>query len=258
MKFFISIDLEGCAGVVGMMHGTLDDSKNYTFACEQAVMEANAAARALFDCGAEEVVICDGHGDGTNLDYRKLDPRCKILMGTPMRERFCILQNDFDGMLLMGYHGMEGSPSVLAHSFNSRANQYIKVNGKMVGEIDIDAIVAGSRGVPVIFVSSDDVTVSEARQILPYIRYVETKQSLGHNYILSKNPQSVLDEIYTEVKKAANEASKMAPYLVEGPYQVEIRFTRAEDAEHAVKHLGFSLLDSHTVARQMDDLGTYF
>ena len=68
-RFFIGVDCEGAACVVGEPHKGLKDSVNYPFATRQAALEADAAARALFDWGAEEVIVWDNHGSGVNLDY---------------------------------------------------------------------------------------------------------------------------------------------------------------------------------------------
>ena len=76
MKFYIAVDCEGPACVVGEPGKGLGSGENYRFACLQATREANAAARALFDAGAQEVVVWDAHGTGVNLQYDLLDPRC--------------------------------------------------------------------------------------------------------------------------------------------------------------------------------------
>lgn len=39
------------------------------------------AVRALFDEGADEVIVWDNHGSGVNLDYDLLDARCRIALG---------------------------------------------------------------------------------------------------------------------------------------------------------------------------------
>ena len=62
MKFYIAVDCEGPACVVGEPGKGLGSGENYRFACLQATREANAAARALFDAGAQEVV--EGRGVG--------------------------------------------------------------------------------------------------------------------------------------------------------------------------------------------------
>ena len=46
MKFYIAVDCEGPACVVGEPGKGLGSGENYRFACLQATREANAAARA--------------------------------------------------------------------------------------------------------------------------------------------------------------------------------------------------------------------
>ena len=46
-KFYVSVDLEGVACVVGNYGQGLGDGKNYAFACAQGSREAAAAAKAL-------------------------------------------------------------------------------------------------------------------------------------------------------------------------------------------------------------------
>ena len=90
MKFYIAVDCEGPACVVGEPGKGLGSGENYRFACLQATREANAAARALFDAGAQEVVVWDAHGTGVNLQYDLLDPRCRILLGSGVRNNLYV------------------------------------------------------------------------------------------------------------------------------------------------------------------------
>ena len=57
MKFVIAVDCEGLACVVGAPGSTLNETRNFAFACAEAVREVNAATRALFDAGAERVIV---------------------------------------------------------------------------------------------------------------------------------------------------------------------------------------------------------
>lgn len=177
-RYLIAVDLEGAACVVDTPFTSLNGSSNYAFACRQATREADAAARALFDGGAEEVIVWDNHGQGVNLDYEQLDSRCRILLGTGYRSRFPLPEGRYDGLILIGYHGREGTPGgVLAHSYNSVSFQGHTVNGAPLGEMQIDAAFAGKRGVPVLFAASDDQAIAQARESFPWIETVVTKQA---------------------------------------------------------------------------------
>ena len=122
-KFVISVDGEGLACVVGDPTNGLSGSANYPFAVEEAVREVNAAAKALFDHGAEEVIVWDSHGMGVNIAYEKLDSRCKILLGLGHQTRFPLLDDSFGGVLLLGYHSCAGTGGAAQRCFCAKQKQ---------------------------------------------------------------------------------------------------------------------------------------
>ncbi|MEJ5251149.1 MAG: M55 family metallopeptidase [Chthonomonadetes bacterium] len=234
MRFLVSVDCEGLACVVGVPGGTLTDSPNYAFACRQAVREANAAVRALFQMGAEEVIVWDAHGGGVNLPYDELDERVLVALGSGFNRRFPGVDETFSGVLFIGYHAMDNTPdAVLAHSYSSKAYQWMEVNGEQVGEIAIDAASAGERNVPVIFVSGDDKCVAEARRFLPWVETVETKRAFGWNAALSKHPRRAERDIEEGVRRAVSRLSEMQVFRFQSPLTVRLRYKRLEDAERA-------------------------
>ena len=259
MKFMISVDLEGLACVVGEPNKVLNDSRDYGFACRQAVREANAAAAALFDGGAEEVVILDGHGGSLNLHYEDLDRRCKIVLGVDVEQSWPTLDSTFSGVLLIGYHPMDNTiHGVLAHSYSSVNIQWIKIDGREVGEMAINAALAGERGVPLIFTASDDKGVAEAKSFFPWIETVETKIGLGRNVALSKHPSQVVDEIYDGVRKAVNRIGEMKIFKYEKPFELQIRHKRMEYAQNFVnRKIGWKFVDAYTVEKHFNKLSDY-
>ena len=88
IKFVIAVDCEGTAGVVGSPGKPLCASTDFSFAQEQATRETNAAARVLFNSGADHVLVWDTHGFGANLKYDKIDKRCQFVMGSGFTKRF--------------------------------------------------------------------------------------------------------------------------------------------------------------------------
>ena len=92
MEFVIAVDCEGPACVVGATGCNLNDApEQYEFARRQAKAEANAAARGLFDAGAEQVIVWDNHGKGVNLIYEELNERCDIFNGVNARRSIRVL-----------------------------------------------------------------------------------------------------------------------------------------------------------------------
>ncbi|MBR2459701.1 MAG: M55 family metallopeptidase [Clostridia bacterium] len=234
MEYLISVDLEGIHGVVGAPFEKLSkDSPFYAPAAEAAVLEVNAAAKALFDNGATKVAVWDGHGGGNNMDFTKIDPRVIKIDISKDKFRFDFVKaHNFCGILFIGYHAMEGTPcGVLAHSFNSTAIQYIKLNGKDIGELGVDSLICKSYGIDPLFIASDNMGVEEMRNICPNIHNVITKYGIRRNEAKLRGEDEVLSDIYNAISRAVKEKCKNTVPDFPRIAHLEIRYTRAERAD---------------------------
>ena len=256
MKFMIAVDCDGPACVVGDPGKALSFSRDMPFAREQATRETDAAARALFDSGAERVVIWDNHGLGSNLVFDRLVRRCEVMLGTGFGRRFPDVDKTFAGVLMIGYHAMEGtSNAVLAHTYSPDAYRSIHVNGHTVGEITLDASVAGELGVPLIFLASDDYGCNEALRFMPWIKTVATKQGLGRNCAHSKHPAVAEEEIYSGVRIAVERIAEMKPFAFDHPARVEIRFKKIIQALKArIRRHGWRLTGPKTIRTTLSSM----
>lgn len=230
-KYYLAVDCEGVACAVGVPGKGLSDGKNYEFACKQATLEANAASKALFEGGADEVYIWDAHGTGVNLIYDLLDERCKIVLGSGHKGRFPAIDASFAGVLFIGYHARSNTKqAVLAHTYCSSAIEYYKINGEEVGELNVDAAYAGAHGVPVLFCASDDKCIAQANALFPGIETVVTKQSLSWTSAISIHPAKACEFIYLGVQKALLRQGELVPYTLAHNLNVEIRYKQKEQA----------------------------
>jgi D-amino peptidase len=260
MKFVIAVDCEGPACVVGAPGGSLNDAPaQYEFARRQATAEASAAARGLFAAGATQVIVWDNHGGGVNLVYDDLDERCDIFNGVHAH-RLAMLDRTFAGLLFIGYHARDntiGAP--IAHTFSSARYQWIKLNGREVGEFVIDAAVAGALGVPPLLVASDDKAVAEAREFFPAITTVTTKIGYSWSAALSKHPRRVLTEIEAAARHAATNRAAVPLFTLPGPLEVEIRHKRIDAADEACLPMhGWTRVDAYTVKRTIQQITDWF
>lgn len=271
MRCLVGVDAEGMACVVGERGKTLSESKDFEFAKRQATREASAVARGLFDGGAETVVVWDNHGGSLNLDYDGLDERCMVLCGKGDARRMSVLDEEtFDALLLIGYHAMEGTiDGVLAHSFSSTTYQWMRVNGREVGEMAIDSAIAGEAGVPTILVASDAAGCREASQFLPWVRTVETKRGFARNMALSKSPAVVEGELETAARDAAGALAgsrrgqhgevQFELFTFAAPLRFELRYQRADAAEaKARSDLRFSRIDAFTVVADGNSIRDFY
>lgn len=256
MKFMIGVDCDGVACVVGQPGMSLSFARDYRFACGQATREADAAARALFDAGAEKVIVWDNHGGGANLEFDRLDPRCEIALGTGFGRRWPGLDETFAGVLMVGYHAMEGTPNgVLAHTYSPGAYRWIRVNGREVGEVAIDAAVAGEIGVPLIFVASDERGCAEAREFLPWVETTATKTGQGRNCAFSKHPIRAQEDVYAGVQRAVARLDDMKTFAFPAPIEVEVRFKHLLQAAKArIRRPHWRFAGPYTLRRTFETL----
>ena len=231
MKYLIAIDMEGIHGVVGEPYtGLTRQLPDYKVATENGALEVNAAVRALFDNGATEVAVWDNHGGGGNLDFEKIDPRVTKIDSKGDKLRFDFARDrGFSGIVYLGYHAREGTlGAVLAHTYNSVAIQYVRLDGRDVGELELDTYIAATLGIAPIFSASDDICNSQFTALAPEAVTVTTKYARGRNAAEFKDEGEVLREIYDGVALAVKKNARPISYPV--PAHAEIRYTRMEDA----------------------------
>lgn len=225
-KVYVFADMEGISGIAG---------SEQTIGAEKAegrrlmAEDINACVAGCFAAGASEVVVRDGHGSGLNVSPAAIDPRARLIQGATPGVRF----KDLDGaeaLILLGYHAKSLTPgAVLAHSYSSATIQRMWLNGVEVGEIGVDAAIAGEHGVPVVMVSGDDKVAAEARMwISAQVTTCETKKGLGpqraelvpleeaHRLIRTKTEEAVRQRSKVPVMRSAYPATMAWDYLPKG------------------------------------------
>ena len=268
-KYFITVDLEGVHGAVGEPYtGFIKSVSDYPKAIESVVLEINTAVSALFDGGADEVYVWDGHGGGNNFDPALIDPRAKQIITSSVYspQRFdCLKEQNFNGVIFIGYHAREGTGGVLAHTYSSVHNQYIKINGVPYGEFELDCCSIGAFGVPALFASADDVALSQMQAFAPEIVTVVTKYAKSRNSAIFREREEVLKDIYEGVQKAMLLRGK--PRTFNYPCDFEIRYTRMEYAASQLQRIAPKLPcveygeDLHVLKatiRDVNDLRLFF
>lgn len=265
-RVLLCIDMEGVNNVVGDPYsGLVKGCDQWKIAIEQGLMEINAAAEALFAAGAEKVGLWDNHGGGGNIDFARLDPR--IVNNIPekgsLRQEFA--RGEYDCLCFFGYHAMEGTlGGVLAHTMSSVTVQHYKLNGKYIGEIDMDAYIGAEQGMPSVFFAAGDIACSQARRAVPYIKTVTTKHELERNKAEFRDNEELFADIKREIVKAVNTDAE--PIKLTFPAVFEKSFKRVEDAAKylaRVKNTGISAehpeddilgRDAHTVVSTVNNM----
>ena len=249
MKIFISADMEGISGINSPEY-VLRTERLYPAGQRLMTADVNAAVSSAFDGGADEVIVADMHSSSGTLLVEDMDPRAKLLAGTPHQPRFPFLDESVNGMFLLGYHAMAGTANAnLEHTMNSRSWHKFCVNGKPYGELGIDAEIAAESGVPVVMVSGDDLLCEEAAMWLPGVEIAMVKQGLGRQSALCLSPKAGNRKVYEHAKRAVERLCGGESFffpVVPSPARVAITYKMMPDAD-AANVYGTRRLDGYTV-----------
>ena len=82
MKILIAADMEGITGVTTWDQVTPGHAEYARFR-KLMTEDINAAIRGAYDAGATEVVVADGHWNGSNILIEELDQRARLNSGSP-------------------------------------------------------------------------------------------------------------------------------------------------------------------------------
>jgi D-amino peptidase len=223
MKIFISVDIEGVAGVVTPQEGR-PGNPEYEQARRLMTAEANAAIGGAFDGGATAVLVNDSHGPMVNLLPDQLDPRAELIRGNiKPNGMFAGMDSSFAGAMCVGYHAAAGDFGVLAHTYSFVFTQ-IRLNGKPASEAMLYGAYAGTMGVPVILLSGDDVTEQTCGDLFPGAQLVRVKVALGQRSARSLAPSVACARVREAAAAAVRNCGSIAPFVVAGPCGVEFDF----------------------------------
>lgn len=226
----IITDLEGVSGV-----DTIDaipmESALYPDACEKLMGDTNTAVSALFDSGATEVFVLDGHCMGTNFISGTLDRRAVQVTIPELAE----VIRKVGAVVLIGMHAMAGTMTAfLDHTQNSAKIHRYFYNGKRIGEMSQAGFFAGIYGVPIVAASGDAAAMREAEEIFPQIPTATVKTALKRNEAVCLPIDEAHARIYEAVKRGFLKRESIEPMEAKLPLTVEIEFNRCDYADDAI------------------------
>ena len=250
MRVFISVDMEGVAGVVHEDQTNPIDPRcagEYGRFRRLMTNEANAAVAGASDAGATRVVVNDSHWEMRNLLAEELDPRAELVSGsTKPRSMMQGIDEGFDAACFIGYHAQAGTPyAVLDHTYTDRIYQ-VRLNGVAVGELGLNAALAGRFGVPVALVSGDQALAAECAALLGTgTRAVVVKHAVARHGARSLPPAEACRLIREGVAEAVK--SLPPPWKAASPSIIEVEFCSTHHADMAELAPGSERVGGRTV-----------
>ena len=227
-RVFVTVDIEGIAGVV---HGSEGSPGNPEYERARRLMtaEASAVVAGIFDADPEAAVsVVDVHGPYRNIIPEGLDERATLSRGKPRHFGMMDgIDGGYDLAMFIGVPGRAGSDaSVLSHTFTGTILD-VTINGKPMGELGLNAMMAGAYGVPVVLVAGDQSVEAEARDLFgdgPEI--VTVKHSRAHLASESVHPNVACRMLREAAARVVRDRPDSSPLIVDTPVEVTVTLAR--------------------------------
>lgn len=231
-KIYLITDLEGATGVYKWSQIDNKDDKLNREACEYYMGDMAATIKGLYDGGAKEVFVFDAHGLQIIIPHL-MPPGAKYLTGHPRPDGLLGLDSSYDGVVLLGFHAMEGTKDgVLNHTQNPYNHARYWYNGVESGEIAQDAAKCGFFGVPVIMVTGDVATCREATQFLgKEVVTVAVKEGIAEESAILYPFDEARKALYEGAKKSIAAIPKCKPYVLKTPIKAKKVFYSKSDLD---------------------------
>ena len=256
MKVYLSVDMEGIAGV-NHPDPTGQGHPRYPAAVDLMIGETNAAIEGALAGGADEVLVNDSHDGMYNLLPERIHPAATLLQG---QKPWSMVAGagpgaGFDVALFVGYHARAGHPTgTIAHTY-SDAPVETRLNGRPTGEYGLNALVLAAWGVPVGLVAGDDALAAEVEAWLPWAERVVVKTAGGGRAAASVHPQVAADLVRAGAERAVRRAAagELQLLRVGSPVIIEVDFARGVQADFAAIVPGAERFGDRSVRFSSDD-----
>lgn len=229
---FISVDMEGVAGVVHL-HQVMRGMPEYERSCHLMTAETNAAVAGARRAGATRFVVNDSHGDMRNFLLDELDDGVELISGAD--KPFSMgagLDPTFEVAFFVGYHASVGTEgAIMDHTYGGRTIYAVRINGREQSEAILNAALAGTFGVRTALITGDQATINEATAAVPGLEGVVVKEALGRQAARSLHPLEACRRIEEGAYRAYAKRNEGPLYRPDGPFTLEIDWMNASMAD---------------------------
>lgn len=254
LKVFISVDMEGIAGVIHW-----DDvsrrGEDYALFRKLMTQETNAAIEGALEAGATEILVRDSHGSARNILPDVLRPESELLRDWSdgplgMMEG---IDETFDAVIFVGYHARAGTPNaVLKHTMSGRIYDVV-LNRKKMPEAGINAAIAGHFGVPVVLIAGDLAVIQQAKELFGDIETAAVKEGIGKAAKML-HPLKAQELIKKKTIEALKRLKDFKLFKLKPPFKMEVTFKDEEHAEDASWIPGAKRTGDRSVSFTSNDL----
>jgi len=189
--------------------------------------DVNHVIRGAFDGGADRVTVKDTHEVGFNCLINKLDSRASYVGGHFVNPSFFGSVEDYDLIFYVAIHAASGTPDAFFPHTHYGIFSEVRINGKLACEMDVYGAYLGEFGVPIGFVSGEDIAVGQALDALPWAKPVIVDKQ-KNTYTSGEKSIKYLSDGRKRLRETAAaavlDAHNMKPLVISGPLHFRVIF----------------------------------
>lgn len=208
VRVLVYHDMEGLTGQGDPNTFRFSHPERYAMGRTYLTGDVNAVIAGLFDGGADEVHVVDGHGSGNpepDLLLDELDERAELVSRDEVFDAYVDLVEPgvYDAIAVVGMHAKTGSGGFASHTYTLGID--FVLNGMALTETEVVGYSWGRVGVPVIFASGDDRLAADLEGPMPWVEFVTVKTATSAS---SAVPRPV-DEARADLAAGARRAMQV-------------------------------------------------
>ena len=210
----ILADIEGIIGV-HLKEQCTPGSQEWKKSRPLITADINAAIEGALRAGCTQVTVIDMHGTGFNLLPEELLPQATLIQGhkaypIPLIGKMPKAHK----ALFIGWHAARDQQGFSPHIFHKKLER-LSFDQEPVTEVELFSAVLGEHGIPVVFVSGEDVATQRIEQNMPWIKTFEVpKRPLD-----KKEGKKLREALTTEIEKTISN-DKKAPLFPWGKERI--------------------------------------
>ncbi len=246
MKLYVSVDMEG---ITGLPDYTYVDYKEHNYERGRKIMtdETNYVIDAAYKFGCDDILINDSHSKMNNILIEELHPDASLITGEV--KPYSMMQgldDSYAGAMFIGYHARAGQYGVMSHAMVHAVRNFY-INDKPIGELGLNAYLAGHYGVPILMVAGDDQAAKEAEELIPNITTAAVKETISRSSVKSLTPKKAGDLLTDKVNQALDNRHNVKPLTPPENPTLEIEFNNHGQAEWANLMPGTEIVPGTTI-----------
>lgn len=257
-------DMEGVSGLFTREHTWFWEpgvrEQIATEGRELLLADVKSACAAALAAGVDELIVCDTHHGGGNLDLHRLpaDQRVTYLGRSTGFQDGKIrwmpgLDQSVDALMLPGHHAKSGTEGAfLPHGWSLDWADF-QINGQSVGEMGMEACFAAYWDIPLVLVQGDEAACAEAREQFPGVVTASVKRALTRDLCAGLDAAAARELTARRIVEAIDRirTATPRPFKPSLPMTITIRMASVQAAERAATRPGVQRIDEYTVGSQV-------